>query len=209
MLENLPIATYENMAYRFAGEGNLKELAQSMGLDVEGEVELRDLLIETGQLSDVNTVLDGPFSEKRLLPPGGTRFSDGSIRILYSALEEATARSEILHWGPKIMLEGATTARKVYFRLVRFVFEGQVIDLRPKTRDWDFLVASEWSKECRQIGMETAQVDIDGLLTYSARLKTGTNLPIFKRQSARNPEYISLWSLIFEPADQSVQLSAE
>lgn len=206
MLEGLPISPYRDETYRFAHQGDIKVLAQRMGVDAEGEAEIRDLLKDGGIRDDALNVLDGPFADKRFLQPKGTRFSDGTVKIFYSALDPETAKAEVLAWAPKNIFEGATTARKVYYWMVKCDFEGETIDLRPKSAEWPFLVADTWSSECRQIGTEAAGISIAALLTYSVRRRVGTNLPVFKRTSLANPQYISLWALEYNPADAQVSI---
>ncbi len=169
-----------------------------MGIDETGVDELLALMGERGiSNDDAYEIIRAPF-ELRFYPrQGQTRFSDGSIRVFYSALEQSTAEAEVYYWYVKPLLEGGAK-RTVYLRCATCVFDGLVKDLRPKLSEWPFLIDDAGYPECNRIGAEASQT-VAGLLTWSARKHDGTNLPTFTQVALSNPVLKEFRVFYFDP----------
>jgi len=100
-----------------------------MGIDSRGISEVVSLLQERGLTDDPAEILDGPFAVKPNLQPYQTRFSDGSVRVFYSALDSVTAELEQAYWYKRLILQGQRMPIRMYYRCVESSFDGNVKDL--------------------------------------------------------------------------------
>lgn len=185
MLEGMPAQQFETETFRYASlPKDARDLLLEMRLDPDGVNEMIDLLHDRGMLFGPEQILDGPFTPKPLLhgKPYQTRFSDGSIRVYYSALDHETAEAEMYYWTIKPLLEGPPRVWTVLFQCAACRFSGQVKDLRPKIAEWPFLTADKGYDVCNQVAAEAKAAGLDGLLSQSARRQEGTTLPVFKRE---------------------------
>ena len=151
---------------------------------------------------------DAPFRPKPRLRKldHATRFSDGSHPVFYSSLEAETAETEIRHL---LTTFAAKPARPRTFYYSRFAcdFDGAAKDLRPKEAQWPKLVHDNDYRFCNRLGAEAVRLGLDGLLTPSARRKTGTNLPVFARSAISNPGDSVGMAITYDPASGNVSLS--
>jgi hypothetical protein len=170
-----------------------------MGVDGAGIDEMLSLLRGRGVVSTPEQILDGPFAPKRFLA-SRTRFSDGRIRIYYSALDYETAEAEVYHWTVRPLLQGMANRRPVFYQRAACQFEGVIKDLRPKLQDWPFLVANLGYDDCNRIGAEAEALDLGGLLSQSARRPQGTTLPVFRRDCLSKPRVEGVKVFIYDPA---------
>lgn len=206
MLEAINETRFEDSVYRFVNQSEHVKVLTDMGLDAIGITEMVTLLRERGLTDDPIEILDGPFAPKPLLKPIQTRFSDGRMRVFYSALEPETAEAEVLHWYMKPLLGGASPLR-AYYRRATCTFNGYVKDLRPWVDQWPFLTADDGYDACNTLGTEAATSGLDGLLSRSARRVQGTTLPIFSRSSLEHAHIEEYHAFDYDPKTGDVTVS--
>jgi hypothetical protein len=180
VLEDIPSVEREGPVYRFANQARYVQVLRDMGLSADDIGEMVTLLRDRGLTENEAEVLDGPFAYKPLVKADQTRFSDGSTRVFYSALEVGTAEREVTHGYIKGLLTG-TAPVTLFYRYFRASFRGEVKDLRPHIAQWPFLVADDGYDQCNIIGAEASQSGLGGLLSQSARRPEGTTSPVFQR----------------------------
>jgi len=170
-------------------------------LDRQGSDELQKLLSDAGKGSDLDELIDAPFRPRRRLR-NPTRFSDGSFPVFYSSLDTATAEAEMRHWLP-CYGGRPETPRTMYYQRFSCTFDGVEKDLRPKVEEWPDLVHDIDYSFCNQIGAEARRLEVDGLVTRSARHE-GTNVPIFVRRAVSGPELGGVVAMTYDPATGNV-----
>ena len=195
MLEDVPTFQADHRVYRFANVIDFESMLGEMGLDAGDVDEILELLGEMPGGTDGERLLDAPFAPKPQLEArktAATRFSDGSLRVFYSSLESETAELEVVHWYADAAVGGSR--RVAYYNRIRCRFRGYAADLRPRARDWPFLIddGNEAYARCQALSREGVELRIDGLLTSSARRADGTNVPVFRRQALSEPEILGV-----------------
>ena len=165
-------------------------------LDPQSSNELRELLAASDQGTELDELLDGPFRPKRRLRHR-TRFSDGSVPVFYSSLDSATAEAEMRYWFPRYSGR-PQHPRTAYYRRFSCTFDGIEKDLRAKISDWPDLVHDNDYSFCNQLGAEARRLEVDGLVTLSARHE-GANLPVFARQAVSDPELEGGVAMTYHP----------
>ena len=141
MLEDVPTFQADHRVYRFANVIDFESMLGEMGLDAGDVDEILELLGEMPGGTDGERLLDAPFAPKPQLEArktAATRFSDGSLRVFYSSLESETAELEVVHWYADAAVGGSR--RVAYYNRIRCRFRGYAADLRPRARDWPFLI---------------------------------------------------------------------
>ncbi len=186
-----------------ARDDRLQEVISELGLPQSVGADFRNLLDEWGYDPKSAEWLDIPFRPKKRRR--ASRFSDGSFPVFYSSLDSETAQAEVRHWGPAF-LGNPRRSRTAFYRLFHCTFHGVEKDLRACRAAWPELVHETDYALCNRIGAEAIQLDVDGLVTWSARRPVGANLPVFSRASLRDPVAEGLMALTYEPADGSVSL---
>ena len=205
MLEHIDRQDFVAPVFRYVNQGRFLKTLSDLGLDADEADEMIQHLKSHGLVDSPEDVLNAPFELKPFATPYATRFSDGSIRIFYSALEFETAEQEVLHWFMKPLVAGsASTSRVVYYRRAECSFSGMVKDLRGSTGIMPFLVADNSYRECNAVGYEANAAGLDGVLTTSARREAGTNLPVFVRASLSNPQLGEYRAFEYNPATSAV-----
>lgn len=202
MLEKLPIQSLQERVFRYANQQNEIDFLQSMGLDTQAVEEVVELLRARQEIDSLEMLLDKPFKPKPQLEKQKlvSRYSDGSIRVFYSALERETAKEEIKHHTRKYLTQHATKPRTVYFLRFACDFNGSGKDLRVKHDEWLWLTHDSDYSKCHGIAHEAVEEGLDGLLAPSARRDSGTCLPIFKRTAISNPTSEDVVSFTFDPS---------
>lgn len=203
MLKTLPNQRRRRQVFRFARLSMSEELLSELELDPRSGDELRELLADSGYGAHVDELLDGPF-QPRLRLRRRTRFSDGSFPVLYSSLDVATAEAEIRYWFPRYGAK-PQDRRTAYYQEFSCTFDGVEIDLRPKIEEWPDLVHDSDYSFCNQLGTEARHLDIDGLVTTSARCE-GVNLPVFTRRAVSDPEVGRLIAMTYDPETEDVSV---
>ena len=82
-------------------------------------------------------------------------------------------------------------------------FDGVEKDLRPKVEEWPDLVHDSDYSFCNQIGAEARRLEIDGLVTWSARHE-GANVPIFMPRAVSDPELEGVVAMTYDPDTDNV-----
>jgi hypothetical protein len=195
MLEGVPSLQADHRVYRFAAPINFGAMLDEMALGAEDVDEILEFLGETVGGADKQQLLDAPFAPKPQLEArkiAATRFSDGSLRVFYSSLEPETAELEVVHWYADAAI--GNSGRVAYYNRIRCRFRGSAAELRPRARDWPFLIddGSEAYARCQALAREAIELRIDGFLTPSARRADGTNVPVFRRQALSEPEILGV-----------------
>lgn len=195
MLEGIGILQTDDRVYRFANVLNFEDMLTEMGLGAEDIDEILEFLGESRDPSEGQRLLDAPFTPKpqleaRRITP--TRFSDGSLRVFYSSLELETAELEVLHWYADAAF--GSTPRVVFYNRLRCRMQGPAVDLRPVASDWSFLIedGDEAYARCQALAREGVERDVAAFLTPSARRRSGTNAPVFRREVLSEPEVLGV-----------------
>lgn len=128
-------------------------------------------------------VLDDAFRPRSAYetPYPQTRFSDGTIGVYYSAIEERTCKEEIAF---HLRSSGPTDVSR-YYSLVACTYEGETVDLRGIEKDKPELISKDESgySYCRNLAKRAVELGHDAFLTPSARAEDGTCVPVFNRSS--------------------------
>ncbi len=202
MLEKLLIQFLQERAFRYVNHQDEVDFLQSMGLDTEAVAEIVELLRARQEIDSLEILLDKPFKPKPQLEKQklASRYSDGSIRVFYSALERETAEAEIKHFIRKHLMQHPTKPRTVFFLRLACDFSGSAKDLREKQNEWTWLTHDSDYAKCHGIAHEAVEEGLDGLLAPSARRDSGTCLPVFKRTAISNPTSEDVISFTFDPS---------
>ena len=203
MLGKLPSQRRRRQVFRFARLSMSEDLMSELGLDLRSGDELWELLADSGYGAQFDELLDGPFQPKPRLR-SGTRFSDGSFPVLYSSLDAATAEAEIGYWFPRYGAK-PQIPRTAYYQGFTCTFDGVEKDLRPRIQEWPDLVHKSNYTFCNQLGAEAKVLEIDGLVTWSARYK-GSNLPVFTRGAVSDPELGGVVAMTYDPNTGNVSV---
>lgn len=189
MLEAVSRQPLDTEVFRYVNKTDSITALSEMGL---GGAEIAEVSTFVGvalSSAEPSEIIDSQFKERHFFKPTQTRFSDGTLRVFYSALERATAEAEVVHWFLKREEVVARKSVTYYYVCARCHFAGVVADLRPYTAEWRFLTANDGYVECNALGKEAAESGLDGLLAPSARRPGGTNVPVFQKRSLTSPAY--------------------
>lgn len=173
--------------YRIAEYRGDEEFLDAQAFDSDAAIEMVAFVGSHGTSYLLHQLRDAPFRHtSRLNKTRGTRFSDGSFPVFYSALEVETAEAEIKHWFPKRFEVPLSGRRTVFY--VRFFceFAGMTKDLRSGSTTQPELTAEDY-RFCQQLGAKAVAANLDGFLTPSARKADGTNVPVFNREALDLP----------------------
>ena len=198
MLEKLPSIAADETVYRYANQRNAIASLQRMGFDPDAVGEMLDFLGASTEDVNLEGLLDAPFDPKPQLEskfPEETRYSDGSWRVSYNALERETAEKEVYHLYVKSAVGGPSKRRPAYYSSFSSRFRGIAKDLRPKIKEWPLLTHGSDYSFCQELGREADSEKIDGLFAPSARREDGTSVPVFNRMALSNP--VSLGYAVF------------
>lgn len=187
MLQDLDHTLVSRELIRIANPPRVRVALMDLGASLEEAIETADFLGDSQD--DADAMLALPFAETQGFTPGATRFSNGSWRVFYSALETATAEAEKGYWCAKSLLGTPPAVRRLHFRELRCRLNGLVIDLRPAIGNHPCLTDgnSDAYAECQQIALEARELDVSALFCPSARAPGGTTVPVFTRQSLSAP----------------------
>lgn len=199
MLQDLSRQILRTRTFRF---GNSLQVGLYPDVDRLDSRQIRELaeLLDRAKLQTLEQFLDAPFDNPF---PGGSRFTDGSFGVYYSAMERETAQIEAHDFYRKIAAEGAKAIRVAYYRCVSCQFDGTIWDLRPEASHMLYLVDNAGEEKCRQLAVEARASAVDGLLTPSSaqvrRSRSGTCLPVFSRKALSAPVEDGGEKFSFEP----------
>ena len=120
-----------------------------------------------------------------------SRFSDGSIGIYYSALEETTCQRELEYHLGSTLTEAQNNAFLYprFYSLIACSYSGITANLCGQENIHPELVSEtkEGYPFCQQLGLQAIARDIDGFMTPSARNGGGTCIPVFKQSALSEP----------------------
>lgn len=150
------------------------------------------------------TVLDAPFGPSRYRQ--GSRFSDGSFPVFYSAEDIETARLERGHHVAKQAAEDNLPETTEYFGQWSCEFNGELRDLVPFRERWPELTADEYPP-CQLLAKQARLDELDALRTPSARhAPDGVCLPVFTRHSLSALEHHGLVAIIVSHGTMSFKM---
>ncbi len=201
MLENIPSRKSHRRVFRMANIPNFEEFVGELNLDARSSDEVRKLLSTSGYSPSPHELLDTPFRVKRRLHRP-TRFSDGSFPVFYSSPDPKTAEAEVKHWIPRYG-DTCQSLRTAYYQQFACRFDGIEKDLRPKLEEWPDLVHDSDYSFCNRLGSEASRLDLDGLVTQSARYH-GSNLAAFRRRAVGNPTLQGRVAMTYDPTTGKV-----
>lgn len=202
MIEDIPKEFFRSVTFRYAAQEENIEVLSEMGLRPETSREMLAFLRDRHKDDSLESLLDKPFEAKpQLMIPEPTRFSDGTIRVFYSALEVGTSEVEVRDWYLRHAFGTTRERRTVYYMSFSCDFAGHTKDLRPHVATLPCLVQDEESgyPDCHRIAAEAVMDGLGGLLTASARKPGGTCLPVFRRESLSNPIKHEWVAFTFDP----------
>ena len=172
--------------------------------DPDARAAIGRILTRIGLTISGDELLEQPFQR---IPRGKTirksRFSDGSFRVFYSALEQDTAEAERTYWFRKDMEVDNDLDFGIYL-MFECTFSGVEKDLRSRTSDWPELIHDSDYTFCNKLGTEAKKLALDALVTYSARRPGGVNLPVFARSALSRANAISWVEVTYDPATGNV-----
>lgn len=202
MLNSLPLVEANETVYRFANQRGDIENLERRGLDSEATEEMLAFLASAGSSVSPDELLSGPLCQKPQLDAkyvDSTRFSDGSWRVFYSAIEQNTAEREATHYHVRRALGDPSKRRTVYFSYFNCRFQGGARDLRPRLGEWPLLVHDSDLSFCQDLGREAVEMGIDGFFAPSARQEGGTTVPVFKRAALSDPNILGFAAFSIDP----------
>ncbi len=201
MIGSIPSGEFECAINRLVADVSRTDALEKLGLSEEEISDVSALIPGLHPARSPDAFLDDPFKTKPYLKIGKTRFSDGTIRVFYSAIEPETAQDEIAYWYAKSLFSGSIP-RKVFYRTLTCSFAGSVKNLRPYEASMPHLVADDGYDACNAIGKEAVSCKLDGLLTPSARRKNGTCLPVFRRECLSNGTLGHWFLFTYDPSSR-------
>lgn len=141
--------------------------------------------------------LDYIFSKRMQRGAERSRFTDGSIPVFYTAIEEETALAERAHW--------MSPAHRITFQLVNVDFHGAVKDLRsidPMPSHLTGEAAVGAYQSCFYITVDAVAERLDAFKTPSARRGGGCCFPILTRRSVQALRPRGLVQFEYDEADE-------
>lgn len=134
-----------------------------------------------------------PFEADRVV---ASRFGDGSIRVWYGALEEATALAETCYHQIQMLREVEGIDRVVvrYRKVWQVQAAGLFIDLRGKAVEFPELLGDDYGYP-QAVGKRLAHEGLPGLLYDSARWPDGHCLAAFRADPLSQP--LQLYDLTY------------
>jgi hypothetical protein len=182
MLERIATLVINEIVYRLANPPRMRAALAELGADREGVLETLDFLKTTGA-EDVSVLLSAPFVDDPIYTPSPTRYSDGTWKVFYSALEPETCEAERAYWCFRNVQSDPPATRQFHYREFRCRLNGTGYDLRPMRDKWPFLTGDTSTyPKCQDVAREARTALASALLCPSARHKDGTTAPVFVRE---------------------------
>lgn len=177
--------------------GSDSEALSEMGVDRDDANSSADYFDSTSVSQD--GYLFAIF-EQRVQANSLTRFTDGTVPVVYSALDDETCAAEKAHWIPR-----AASVAPLRYQKVALRFFGSHKDLRQLSPVAECLTAdAETGAYALCFGYTLAAVaeHLDGFITPSARRPGGACLPILKRTAVLSITPAGTVSFAFDAATQ-------
>lgn len=201
MIDDSLLKKVDSYVHRFANPISDYSALQELGFEHTEIQNALKFLRDLDALYSEDELLDVPFRNNYTLIPNlyYGRFSDGSIRIFYAALEPETAQAEVTYHFVRYALGNGSKQRVAFYKHIRCRFAGTVADLRSKVQEWHFLTGDQsYYEKCQELTRKAMELRLDGFYTPSARKEEGTNVPIFKRETLSSIEIISDIAFLFD-----------
>lgn len=128
--------------------------------------------------------IEYPFRSDTIV---ASRFGDGTNRVWYGALDEATATAETCYHQVRMLreIEGVDRVVVRYRKVYSVAAQGLFLDLRGKVEAHPELVADDYAFT-QSIGKRVAHEGLPGMLYASARRRGGECLAAFRADALSN-----------------------
>ena len=186
MLEDDEAIWINHLVHRLANRQEIRAALGDLPISLEDAIETIDFLGAT-DTADALTLLDAPFRIDSRYRPHPTRFTDGTWRVFYSALEPETVENEVAHWCRKEFQSQPPALRRFHYKHLQCRLDGQAFDVRPRLKNWSFLTGDNTYPECQALAAEAKSRGVDAILCPSARRPGGTTAPVFERRALSDP----------------------
>ncbi len=157
------------------------------GIDPASLDDILHLISPDEVVTSPDQMLDDAFRPREEFdtPFPKTRFSDGTIGVYYSALEERTCKAELSFR----IRSSAPEDSPRYYSLVGCHYDGHTADIRELGTTHSELTSKDETGYpfCRELAKSAVAEGLDGFLTTSARADGGTCVPVFTRRTLSNP----------------------
>lgn len=183
MLEHLTASDFSSTVVRYANPRHSLRALRELEIDDEGIREMLAILHQSGAREASDEMLDNAFAPRgnHGAPFAVGRYSDGNWPVCYTALDESTAREEIIHHRGAELLLPAPRPRTAYYCLLSLHYSGLTIDLRPQTQVWPDLLNSTDYQFCQSLAREAIDRNLSGFVAPAVRRPAGSNVPVFLR----------------------------
>ncbi len=159
------------------------------GLSPESVEDAEEGLKEAGVVITIADAMDASFAVRDGdLPHGIGRFSDGSIPVFYSALEDETCVAEMKYWCERVA--SPTDVFDRYYDLLECTFLGVSLQLVQHAQQYPDLVSVTEAGYpfCRAVATWAKLEGAQALHTASARRSEGVCVPVFIRSTLSDPK---------------------
>lgn len=191
MLDQLNKAAFDYLVYRLANPPRIRLALADLSTSLEEVLETIDFL-GAKSAEEAATLLETPFRDDLTYKPNATRYSDGTWRVFYSALEPETAETERGHWCSKNAQSSPPAVRRFHYRQLRCRLNATGYDIRPKQADWPFLTGDSTYPPCQAVAKEAKILGAHAMLCPSARRQDGTTTPVFERHVLSEPNILNV-----------------
>jgi hypothetical protein len=206
MLEGSDSIIISETVFRLANPPQMRAALELLGGDLAEINETIDFL-QSRFTDDVSLLIASPFGDPPTnITPRPTRFSDGTWRVFYSALEPETCEREMGEWCRRTLQSLPPATQRFYYREFRCSLNGDGYDLRPKKGIWQFLTGDiDTYRQCQELAREARTRGAQALLCPSARRDGGTTSPVFVQQVLSNGAVLGVVAILI---DQDGTISA-
>ncbi len=213
MLEQFNFYQHTTQTLRLASlpRNNPNSTLLRRGVRPENLFPSSSTIARLGEVFSVEQVVEDSFVEKpnRTKPFPVGRFSDGSLPVYYSALEEATCQQELAYNLAREFSgePGDTSGHPRSFSLISCFYSGTTSDLRGREQAHPELISQteEGYPFCQSLGFESVRLKIDAFLAPSARFHSGTCIPVFNRSALSNPAISARFKVLVDDGDVEFQ----
>lgn len=136
-----------------------------------------------------------------------SRFGDGTVRVWYGAMDEATARAETCwHALQQVLaLEGETDVIIRYRAVYQVRAQGLFLELRGKHVDHPEILSNDYAAT-QAIGKHASSQGLPGLLYASARCRDGNCLAAFRPDPLSEASLSHYLTYRIDPVGQTVEI---
>ena len=195
MLENCLIGEVQETVLRLASilPKSLTAALLERGVNLSNVAATISALADVGTPLTADEIVDYTFQARNAMstPFPVSRFSDGTIGVYYSAIEESTCEKELVfHLRAELAeMKSDTFPHPRVFSLMYCHYSGYTADLCGKESIHSELVSKtdQGYSFCQRLGLQASAHGVDGFLTASARNNGGTCIPVFARSALSRP----------------------